>query len=100
MMARFVRLVQRIGRDDEEGALVMSELCNVCGESVVKRLLHRSDAAAVFHRECANGHRQHRVTGRAASATEAGSFREQAASGDYIVIEPCDCDNPASPRPM
>ncbi len=42
----------------------MENTCDQCGSSVSKRLLRCSAGPAVFHRECANGHKLHRTTGK------------------------------------
>lgn len=43
----------------------MRDVCYLCGGGVVKTLLHCSNGTAVFHRECDNGHKLHRITGPA-----------------------------------
>ena len=68
----------------------MRDVCNQCGGTVTNRLLQRSDRAAVVHRECANGHKQHRVTGEV--ARQSGDPPEEQ-SAHFVVVEPCDCDS-------
>ena len=65
----------------------MLDVCNQCGGSVSQRLLHRSNGNSVFHRECANGHKLHRTTGKEDEQI-ADSYR---ASTSYVIIEQCDC---------
>jgi hypothetical protein len=64
----------------------MLDVCNQCGSSVSKRLLRCSNGTAVFHRECANGHKLHRTTGKDDQQT-ADSYR---ASMSYVIIEAWD----------
>lgn len=68
----------------------MRDVCHLCGGSVIKRLLHCSDGAAVMHRECENGHKQHRVTGR--TVGQAMESRGEPGSRAFVMIEPCDCN--------
>jgi hypothetical protein len=67
----------------------MRDVCNQCGGTVTNRLLHCNDRTAVFHRECVNGHKQHRVTGQA----EKGAIdtRLQPQYHTFVMVEPCDC---------
>jgi hypothetical protein len=65
----------------------MLDVCDQCGSSVRKKLLRCSNGTAVFHRECAKGHKLHRTTGEA-DRQIADSYR---ASASYVVIEACDC---------
>lgn len=67
----------------------MSDTCEVCGCRVSKKLLHCSAGTAVVHRECANGHAQHRVTSDAKLQSERSANR--AAATPFVAIEPCDC---------
>jgi hypothetical protein len=64
----------------------MLDVCDKCGSSVSKRLLGCSNEIAVFHRECANGHKLHRTTGKEDHTSD--SYR---ASTSYVIIEACDC---------
>ena len=66
----------------------MQDVCEQCGGSVSQRLLHCSNGTAVFHRECANGHKLHRTTGNE-DQQAADSYR---ASTSYVIIEACDCN--------
>jgi len=68
----------------------MREVCDLCGGSVIKRLLRCSDGAAVVHRECERGHKQHRVTGGARGQTM--ETLDEPASTHIVMIEPCDCN--------
>jgi hypothetical protein len=65
----------------------MLDICDQCGSSVTKRLLRCSNGIAVFHRECINGHKLHRTTGKEDQQT-ADSDR---ASTSYVIVEACDC---------
>jgi hypothetical protein len=67
----------------------MSDTCELCGCSVIKKLLHRSAGTAVVHRECTNGHRQHRVTSNAKPQSECPENR--VTTTPFVAIEPCDC---------
>jgi hypothetical protein len=69
-----------------KGSSFMLDICDQCGSGVSKKLLHRSDATAVFHRECVNGHKLHRTTGQEDQRT-ADSYE----SKSYVIVEPCDC---------
>ncbi len=64
----------------------MLDICDQCGSGVSKKLLHRSDGTAVFHRECVNGHKLHRTTGQEHQRT-IDSYE----SKSYVIVEPCDC---------
>jgi hypothetical protein len=64
----------------------MLDICDQCGSGVSKKLLHRSDGTAVFHRECVNGHKLHRTTGQEDRRTT-DSYQ----SKSYVIVEPCDC---------
>ena len=66
----------------------MLDVCEQCGSSVSKRLLRRSDETAVFHRECANGHKLHRTTGK----EEQRSADSYQAPISYVIVEACDCN--------
>ena len=66
----------------------MLDVCDECGSSVSKRLLRCSNGIAVFHRECANGHKLHRTTGKEEQPT-ADSRRD---STPYVIVEACDCN--------
>jgi len=39
----------------------MLDVCDRCGSGVSKKVLRCNDGTAVFHRECANGHKLHRT---------------------------------------
>jgi len=67
----------------------MRDVCNQCGGTVTNRLLHRNDFAAVVHRECGNGHKQHTITGHVEK--QSGDSREEQPSPHFVMIEPCDC---------
>ena len=67
----------------------MRDVCNQCGGTVTNRLLHCSDRAAVFHRECVNGHKQHRVTGHTEEGVIDSQPRPQYLT--FVMVEPCDC---------
>ena len=65
----------------------MPEICEQCGSGVIKKLLQRSDGTAVLHRECAKGHKHHRITGE-----DGGEARESHdAATSFVLIEACDC---------
>jgi len=64
----------------------MEEICDQCGSSVSKKLLRCSDRTAVFHRECANGHKLHRTTGK-----EDQQSTDSCEAASYVIIEACDC---------
>ena len=66
----------------------MLDVCDQCGSSVIKKLLHCSDGTAVFHRECANGHKLHRTTGNA----EPQTMELYNTSTSFVIIEACDCN--------
>jgi hypothetical protein len=65
----------------------MLDVCDQCGSSVSKRLLRCSNGTAVFHRECAKGHKLHRTTGEEDQRTT----DSYSASTSYVFIEACDC---------
>jgi len=65
----------------------MLDICEQCGSSVSKKLLRCSDRTAVFHRECVNGHKLHRTTGK--DDPKSSSDPRHAAS--YVMVEACDC---------
>jgi hypothetical protein len=65
----------------------MPEICEQCGFGVMKKLLQRKDGTAVIHRECANGHKYHRITGEA----EAPTIDPHRAATSFVIIEACDC---------
>jgi hypothetical protein len=67
----------------------MRDVCNQCGGTVTNRLLHCSDRAAVVHRECVNGHKQHRVTGQAEKGSIDSGSKPQFPV--FVMVEPCDC---------
>ena len=82
----------------------MRDVCNQCRGTVTNRLLHCSDWTAVFHRECVNGHKQHRVTGHTEESVT--DTQPQPRNRTFVMIEPCDCVGeprgfqlPASRRP-
>jgi hypothetical protein len=65
----------------------MPEICEQCGSGAIKKLLRRSDGTAVLHRECANGHKHHRIT-----ADDQGQTNDpQDAATSFVIIEACDC---------
>jgi len=66
----------------------MPGVCDQCGGRVIQRLLQCSNGAAVFHRECANGHKLHRTIAKEDQQT-ADLYR---ASTSYVIIEACDCN--------
>jgi hypothetical protein len=66
----------------------MPDVCDQCGSGVSKKLLRCSDGTAVFHRECAKGHKQHRISGK---SEQPAADREQA-SGFFVIVESCDCN--------
>jgi hypothetical protein len=66
----------------------MRDVCDKCGSRVSKRLLYCSKGISVFHRECVNGHKLHRTTGRKEEQPASDSFRS---SPSYVIIEACDC---------
>jgi hypothetical protein len=66
----------------------MLDVCDQCGSSVGKKLLRCSDGTAVFHRECANGHKLHRTTGNA----ERQTTDWYGSSASFVIIEACDCN--------
>jgi hypothetical protein len=68
----------------------MREVCELCRGTVIKRLLHRSDGAAVVHRECERGHKQHRVTGAARGQTM--ETLDELPSTHFVMIGACDCN--------
>ena len=65
----------------------MPEICEQCGSGVIKKLLRRSDGTAVLHRECANGHKHHRVT----RDDQGPTIDSQGAATSFVIIEACDC---------
>ncbi|HYR79437.1 MAG TPA: hypothetical protein VEO55_05490 [Candidatus Dormibacteraeota bacterium] len=65
----------------------MPEICEQCGSGVIKKLLRRSDGTAVLHRECANGHKYHKVTRDDQGLT----IDSQSAATSFVIIEACDC---------
>jgi hypothetical protein len=66
----------------------MLDICDQCGSSVTKRLLRCIDGTAVFHRECINGHKLHRTTGKEDQETA----DSDPASTSYVIVEACDCN--------
>lgn len=64
----------------------MLDICDQCGSGVSKKLLRCSDRTAVFHRECVNGHKVHRTTGKDDQQTS-----DPRHSASYVIIEACDC---------
>jgi hypothetical protein len=64
----------------------MPEICEECGSGVIKKLLQRSDGTAVLHRECAKGHKHHRITADVLRPNE-----PQEAATSFVMIEACDC---------
>jgi hypothetical protein len=74
------------------GRSFMLEVCDQCGSLVSKKLLRCNDETAVFHRECANGHKRHRTMPN----EEANRTEPSAPSTSFVMIEACDCGQ-ASP---
>ena len=70
----------------------MLDVCDQCGSGVSKKLLRCSDGTAVFHRECANGHKLHRTTGNAEQQT--GDW--YGTSTSFVIVEACDCNQDLS----
>ena len=68
----------------------MLEACDLCGSSVIEKLLRCSDEAAVVHRECEKGHKQHRIIGRLVG--QRVDSRVEPPSSGFVMIEPCDCN--------
>jgi hypothetical protein len=68
--------------------IIMLDVCDQCGSSVSKRLLRCSNGIAVYHRECANGHKLHRTIGKEDHQTT-DWYR---ASSSYVMIAACDCN--------
>lgn len=66
----------------------MLDVCDQCGSSVTKRLLRCSSGTAVFYRECTNGHKLHRTTGKEDQQTA----EPHRASTSYVIVEACDCN--------
>ena len=66
----------------------MLEVCDQCGSLVSKKLLRCNDETAVFHRECANGHKQHRTSGKSDQQTT----DPRSASSFFVIVEACDCN--------
>lgn len=69
--------------------LFVAFVCNECGSTVTRRLLYCSDDAALYHLECTNGHKHHRVASRSPEQpkdTEAGK-----PSPAFVIVESCDC---------
>lgn len=69
------------------GRLFMPDVCDQCGSPVSKKLLQCSDGTAVFHRECANGHKQHRTSGESEQRTDS-----EHALSSFVLVEACDCN--------
>ena len=63
----------------------MLDICDQCGSSVSKKLLRCSDRTAVVHRECVNGHKLHRTTGKEDRNPESNE------PGSFVIVEACDC---------
>jgi hypothetical protein len=63
----------------------MLDICDQCGSSVSKILLRCSDSTAVFHRECPNGHKVHRTTGKDNQPADSDQ------SSSFVIVEACDC---------
>ena len=69
--------------------LFVAVVCNECGSTVTRRLLYCSDDAAVYHLECTNGHKLHRVASRSP-----GQLKDSEAgkpSPAFVIVESCDC---------
>ena len=64
----------------------MLDICDQCGRGVSKKLLQCSDGTAVVHRECANGHKLHRTTGK-----DDHGKTDSRETASYVIVEPCDC---------
>ena len=71
-----------------KGESYMLDVCGQCGSVISKKLLRCSDGTAVFHHECANGHKLHRTTGNAEEQTT--DWYDTSAS--FVTIEACDCN--------
>ncbi len=69
----------------------MLDVCDQCGRGVIKKLLRCSDGTALFHRECANGHKLHRTTRN----SEQQIMDRYGGLTSFVIIEACDC-NPDS----
>jgi hypothetical protein len=70
------------------GRSFMLDVCDQCGSHVSKKLLRCNDGTAVFHRECANGHKQHRSSGKSDQQTT----DPRSASSFFVTVEACDCN--------
>jgi hypothetical protein len=81
-------LVNENVRIARRGRALMLDVCDQCGSGVNKRLLRCSDGTAVVHRECTNGHKQHRTSG----ASEQKATDPRHASGFFVIVEGCDCN--------
>ena len=90
-MVKPAQLLLYLKRDAEVAGkreAFMLNICNQCGKGVSKKLLRCSDGAAVFHRECSNGHKLHRTTGNA----EQQSTDQYGTLTSFVIIEACDCN--------
>lgn len=79
-------VLDEVAIDSSRKGVLMLEVCDKCGSSVSKRLLRCSDQTAVFHRECVNGHKLHKTTGKEDQQTA-----DSHATTSYVMIEACDC---------
>lgn len=70
------------------GRSFMLEVCDQCGSLVSKKLLRCNDETAAFHRECANGHKQHRTSGK----SDQQATDPRSASSFFVIVEACDCN--------
>jgi len=72
---------------DQAGKRVipMSDVCGLCRGSVSKTLLRCSAGTAAVHRECVNGHTQHRVLDL---ETAEPRFQRQSIRDRFVAIEP------------
>jgi hypothetical protein len=80
-------LVDENLRIARRGRSFMLDVCGQCGSGVSQKLLRCSDGTAVFHRECANGHKQHRTSGESEQQPD-----PQRASSSFVMVEACDCN--------
>jgi hypothetical protein len=69
----------------------MSDVCGLCRGSVGKTLLRCSAGTAAVHRECVNGHTQHRVLDLELRNRDS---KDKASATGFVAIEPCNCQSP------
>ena len=87
MTGTVAAVLDDVQRDSSRKGVIMLDVCDKCGSSVSKRLLRCSDGTAVFHRECTNGHKLHRTTGK----KDLQTVDSHRAATSYVMIEACDC---------